>query len=191
MQRANFLKASLATATLLASPFVWAADTLKRYRVDKGFKVDAGKDRFNQAISLFDGDTFMTKVSTKDTNGDLYVYESRRVKEGGPALHVHFEQDELWYVLEGEFLIKVGDVIHQVKAGDTVFGPRNVPHCFAKVGSGEGRLLMTFQPAGKMEECFQQISAGVLKTMNEAQQDAFREAHGFKRVGPPINQLKQ
>ncbi|WP_218840226.1 cupin domain-containing protein [Spirosoma fluviale] len=145
MQRNRFLKASLATATFLVSPFLWAADTLKKYRIDKGFKVDAGKDRFNQAISLFDGDTFMTKVSTKDTNGDLYIYKSRRVKEGGPALHVHFNQDELWYVLEGEFLIKVGEVIHPVKAGDTVFGPRNVPHCFAKVGPGEGRLLMTFQ----------------------------------------------
>lgn len=191
MQRNSFLKASLAAATFLASPFLWAADTLKKHRVDKGFKVDAGKDRFNQAISLFDGDTFMTKVSTKDTNGDLYVYESRRVKEGGPALHVHFDQDELWYVLEGEFLIKVGEVIHQVKAGDTVFGPRNVPHCFAKVGKGEGRLLMTFQPAGKMEECFLKISEGVMKTMSEAQQDQFRQEHGFKRVGPPINQLKQ
>ena len=191
MQRTSFLKACLATGTFLTSPFSWAAQTLRTYRIEKGFKVAAGQDRFNHAISLFDGDTFTTKVSTKDTTGDLYVYESRRVKEGGPALHVHFEQDELWYVLEGEFLIKVGEVTHQAKAGDTVFGPRNVPHCFAKVGQGEGRLLMTFQPAGKMEECFQKISEGVMKTMSEAQQDKFREEHGFKRVGPPINQLKQ
>ncbi|QMW07087.1 cupin domain-containing protein [Spirosoma foliorum] len=191
MKRTSFLKVCLTMATSLVSPFLWAAQTIRKVRIEKGFKVEAGKDRFNQPISLFDGDTFMTKVSTKDTNGDLYVYESRRVKEGGPALHVHFDQDELWYVLEGEFLIKVGEVIHQVKAGDTVFGPRNVPHCFAKVGSGEGRLLMTFQPAGKMEECFQKISAGALKNLSEADQDKFREAHGFKRVGPPINQLKQ
>ncbi|GAB3011812.1 cupin domain-containing protein [Spirosoma pulveris] len=191
MQRNSFLKACLVTTTFLASPFVWAADTLKRYRVDKGFKVDAGNDRFNHAISLFDGDTFMTKVSTKDTNGDLYVYESTRVKEGGPALHTHFDQDEMWYVLEGEFLIKVGEVIYQAKAGDSVFGPRNVPHCFAKIGTGNGRLLMTFQPAGKMETFFQKVSEGALKTMSEADQDKFREEHGFKRVGPPINQLKK
>ncbi|RZM21740.1 MAG: cupin domain-containing protein [Pedobacter sp.] len=191
MQRNSFLRASLVTATFLASPFLWAADTLKNYRVDKGFKVDAGKDRFDHAISLFDGDTFMTKVSTKDTNGDLYVYESSRAKEGGPALHTHFDQDEMWYVLEGEFLIKVGDVIHQAKMGDSVFGPRNVPHCFAKIGPGDGRLLMTFQPAGKMEEFFQKVSEGALKTMSEAEQDKFREDHGFKRVGPPLNQLKK
>lgn len=191
MQRNSFLKTCLATATFLASPLLWAADTLKNYRASKGFKVDAGKDRFDHAISLFDGDTFTTKVSTKDTDGDLYVFESSRVKEGGPALHAHFDQDEMWYVLEGEFLIKVGEVTHQAKAGDSVFGPRNVPHCFAKVGLGEGRLLMTFQPAGKMEAFFQKVSEGVMKTMSEAEQDTFREEHGFKRVGPPINQLKK
>ncbi|GAB3900063.1 hypothetical protein GCM10028803_22280 [Larkinella knui] len=185
------MKACLATGTFLSSPFLSIGKILKTYRVEKGFKVDAGQDRFNHAITLFDGDTFMTKVSGKDTNGDLYVYESSRVKEGGPVLHYHFDQDEMWYVLEGEFLIKVGDVIHQAKAGDSVFGPRNVPHCFAKVGPGVGKLLMTFQPAGKMEECFQKISEGVMKTMTEAEQDKFREAHGFKRVGPPINQLKR
>ncbi|SFE66933.1 cupin domain-containing protein [Spirosoma endophyticum] len=191
MKRNSFLKACLGTGTFLISPFVLAAKTIKNYRVEKGFKVDAGKDRFDHAISLFEGDTFTTKVSTKDTDGDIYVYESRREKEGGPALHTHFNQDEMWYVLEGEFLIKVGDVVHQAKTGDSVFGPRNVPHCFAKVGPGEGRLLMTFQPAGKMEVFFQKVSEGALKTMSEAEQDKFREEHGFKRVGPPINQLKK
>lgn len=191
MKRDNFLKACLATGALLTFPFRLVAKTIKSYRIKKGFKVDAGQDRFNQAISLFDGDTFSTKVSTQDTDGDLYIYESRRVKEGGPAHHYHFDQDEWWYVLEGEFLIKVGDVVHQVKAGDSVLGPRQVPHSFAKVGPGEGRLLMTFQPAGKMEECFRKISEGAMKTMTEAEQDTFREEHGFKRVGPPINQLKR
>ena len=132
----------------------------------------------------------MTKVSTADTDGDLYVFESTRLKEGGPSHHYHFEQDEWWYVLEGEFLIKVGETIYEAKAGDTVFGPRMVPHSFAKVGPGESRLLMIFQPAGKMEECFRKISEGVTRNMTEAEQDTFREEHGHKRVGPPLRQLK-
>jgi hypothetical protein len=94
-------------------------------------------------------------------------------------------------VLEGEFLIKVGDEVHKAKVGDSVFGPRQVPHSFAKVGGGTGRLLMFFQPAGKMEEFFIKLSKGETKGMTEEQQDKFREAHGFKRVGPPINNFKQ
>lgn len=191
MKRNTFLQACLTMGTLIASPFHLIAETVRKFRVEKGFMVSAGKDRFDKRISLLEGDTFSTKVSTKDTDGDIYVFESVRVKEGGPTHHVHFEQDEWWYVLQGQFLIKVGDVIHQAKAGDSVFGPRNVPHSFAKVGEGEGRLLMFFQPAGKMEEFFKKLSDGVAKGMTEAEQDKFREEHGFKRVGPPIKDFKK
>lgn len=50
---------------------------------------------------------------------------------------------------------------------------------------------MFFQPAGKMEEFFQKVSAGFAKNMTEAEQDAFREAHGHKRVGPAIKNWKK
>jgi len=190
MNRNRFLKACLATGAYLASPFTLAAKSIRRYRDGKGFAVKAAQDRFNQPMALFDGDNFLTKIATADTAGDLYVFESSRLKEGGLSHHYHFEQDEWWYVLEGEFLIKVGDTVYQAKAGDSVFGPRMIPHSFAKVGQGEGRLLMIFQPAGKMEECFRKISQGATRNMSEAEQDKFREAHGFKRVGPPLKQLK-
>jgi len=159
-------------------------------RNTKPFKIDAGKDRFDKPINLFEGDTFYGKVSTKDTDGDLYIYESTRVKKGGPALHVHHDQDEIWYVLEGEFLIKVGDQLYQVKAGDTVFGPRGIPHAFAKTSEGNARLLMTFQPAGKMEEFFIAVSEGKLAKMTTAEQDTFRKQHGFERVGPALDYQK-
>ncbi|MFD1871483.1 cupin domain-containing protein [Hymenobacter bucti] len=188
MDRTRFLQACAATGALLAFPAILVARTIAR--AGKGFTVKAAQDRFNTPMALFDGDTFLTKIATTDTAGDLYVFESSRLKEGGPSHHYHFEQDEWWYVLAGEFLIKVGDTVYEAKAGDSVFGPRMVPHSFAKVGAGEGRLLMIFQPAGKMEECFRKISQGATRTMSEAEQDAFREAHGFKRVGPPLKQLK-
>ena len=190
MNRNSFLKLGVTVGSFLTVPFTAMAKLYGR-RVDKGFKVDSGKDRFNQSISLFEGDTFFCKVSAKDTDGDLYVFESTRVKEGGPALHYHYEQDEWWYVLQGEFLIKVGDETYQVKAGDSAFGPRKVPHAFAKIGQGEGKLLMLFQPAGKMEEFFKSISEGALTKMSDEEKVNFRRAHGIEQVGPPLNYLKQ
>ncbi len=189
MKRHSFLKFCAAVGTYLAAPF--SASAKPTDRIGKGIKVDAGKDRFDQPISLLEGDTFYTKVSTKDTDGDIYVFESTRVKEGGPTFHLHYEQDEWWYVLKGEFLFKVGDETFTAKAGDTVFGPRQVPHAFAKVGKGEAKLLMFFQPAGKMEAMFQKISQGTTKGMTEAEQDAFRQEHGLKRVGPPLTYFKK
>ena len=175
----------------MTAPLALLANQKFKKRVGKGIRVAAGKDRFEKPISLFEGDTFYTKVSTKDTDGDVYVFESTRLKEGGPSYHLHFEQDEFWYVLQGEFLFKVGEETFTGKAGDTVFGPRKVPHAFAKVGEGEGKLLMFFQPAGKMEEMFRKISEGVTKDMTEEQQDKFREEHGIKRVGPPLTYIKK
>ena len=191
MNRNRFLQACLAFGRLLAFPAARAARRARsRARAGQGFLVRAGQDRANRPQSLFDGDTFLTKIAAADTAGDLYVFESTRLKEGGPAHHYHFDQDEWWYVLAGEFLIKVGDTVYEAKAGDSVFGPRMVPHSFAKVGPAAGRLLMIFQPAGKMEECFRLISQGATRNMSEAEQDAFREAHGFRRVGPPLRQAR-
>jgi mannose-6-phosphate isomerase-like protein (cupin superfamily) len=123
--------------------------------------------------------------------GDMYVFESTRSKEGGPPLHYHYDQDEWWCVLQGEFLIKVGDETYTAKAGDFVFGPRRVPHTFAKVGKPESKLLMCFQPANKMEEYFKKISEGVTSKMTDDERKNFRRQHGIEQVGPPLTYLKQ
>jgi mannose-6-phosphate isomerase-like protein (cupin superfamily) len=191
MKRNSFLQRMLAGISLLAAPSTILARQQGAKRNPKAFKVDSGKDRFGKSISLFEGDTFSCKVSTEDTDGDIYMFESVRVKNGGPSLHYHYNQDEWWYVLQGEFVIKVGEEVHQLKVGDSVFGPRGVPHSFAKVGEGEAKLLMFFQPAGKMEEFFKAVSEGKMTKMSEAEANDFRKAHGFERVGPPIGYLKQ
>jgi hypothetical protein len=81
MKRNSFLKFSLAAVASLTAPFVVMAKKIKDKRGDKVIKVVSGDDRFGKPISLFNGDTFYTKVSTIDTNGDVYVFESTRVKK--------------------------------------------------------------------------------------------------------------
>ncbi len=130
MRRNVFLKTVFTLATVLTSPLILLGKITSR--ITDGFKVFAGKDRFDKPITLFGGDTFYTKISTLDTAGGLFVFESTRLEEGGPSLHLHYEQDEFWYILQGEFLFKVGEESFTAKAGDSVFGPRNVPHAFAK-----------------------------------------------------------
>lgn len=191
MQRKSFVKACMALGAMATVPFHVMASKLARFRVKAGFMVKSGESSTGKPITLMEGDTFMTKVSANDTDGDMYVYESSRSKEGGPFHHYHFSQDEWWYVLQGEFLIRVGDTTYNAKAGDSVFGPRMVPHSFAKIGEGEGRLLQFFQPAGKMEDFFTKVSQGRAKNLTEAELDKFREEHGFKRVGPPIKNAKK
>ncbi len=116
----------------------------------------------------------------------MYIFESTRDKKGGPTLHYHFQQDEWWYILQGEFLFNVGDDTFTAKAGDSVFGPRMIPHAFAKTNEGSAKLLMAFQPAGKMEAHFKAVSQGALTKLSEEERDAFRQRNGFKVVGPAL-----
>ena len=191
MKRNSFVKIGLAAAASLTAPVAAIAKNNWKKRGDKAIKVAAGEDRFGRPVSLFEGDTFYTKVSTADTDGDVYVFESTRVKEGGPSFHLHYEQDEFWYVLKGQFLFKVGEETFTAKAGDTVFGPRQVPHAFAKVGKGEAKLLIFYQPAGKMEKMFKDISDGATKNITtDEDKDKFFHEYDLKRVGPPLTYSK-
>ena len=68
-------------------------------RPNKGFKVEANKDRYQEELLIMGGQ-FDCKVSAKDTDGDLLLYDTIRQEKGGPALHVHHFQDEWFYVIK-------------------------------------------------------------------------------------------
>lgn len=184
MKRRLFLQLPIAASflTLIAQ-----GKNIARVDEHKGFKVDAGKDRFNEALALFGG-TFTRKVSSKDTNGDFCVYDTTRKEKGGPGLHFHHDQDEWFYVMKGEFLFQVGDQTFTLKAGDSAFGPRKIPHAFAKTSEDEGQMLITFQPAGTIETFFveaSKMSVGIPKDFQRDFTELSRK-HGMEVVGPPL-----
>lgn len=45
-------------------------------------------------------------------------------------LHVHHEDDEAWYVLEGRLMVRIGDNDYEVSAGAAVVGTHGLPHTF-------------------------------------------------------------
>ncbi|WP_318574152.1 cupin domain-containing protein, partial [Providencia stuartii] len=94
------------------------------------------------------------KISGNDTAGSLAVFEQTGLTpNGGPPLHVHPNQDEWFYVIEGNYHFQVGEEQFRLKPGDTIFLPRNIPHAFIQL-SNTGRLIVSYMPAGKMEEFF-------------------------------------
>ena len=128
------------------------------------------------------------KVVTSDTKGDLFVIEQANQRRGGPPLHVHKGEDELFYVLNGEYLVQVGNKRFSLKTGDCILGPRGVPHAWAFAGSTVGRLLLSYAPAGKMEAFFNAweqlgFSPGGYSKEKDA---ALLRSYGMERVGPPI-----
>ncbi|MDQ4128366.1 MAG: cupin, partial [Actinomycetota bacterium] len=78
-----------------------------------------------------------------------------------------------------------GDERHRLEPGDSVLAPREVPHVWAHVGEGTGRLLIVFQPAGKMEAFFGELSKIEGMPQPEVMQSLFR-SHGMETTGPPL-----
>jgi quercetin dioxygenase-like cupin family protein len=144
------------------------------------FVVSKDQDRFGTP-SIFLNGRLDTKVSGLDTGGALSVVDTIRLRRGGPPLHFHFDQDELFFVLEGQFRFRIGDEMHEVGPGDFLFGPRLVPHAFVNL-SETGRLMVAFQPAGTMEAFF---ASGMLDPTTEEFRQLSRE-HGMEVVGPPL-----
>ena len=87
------------------------------------------------------------KSSAATTNGSVAVMDNFGVQGLGSPLHVHHNEDEWFYVTEGELTFWVGDETIKVPAGSFVYGPRGIPHAFV-VTSAEARFLLGTEPAG-------------------------------------------
>ena len=119
--------------------------------------VEAGQDRLGQTHSL-GFSTILFKVLPRETSDGLFVIEHKNLGHGGPPVHFHLHQDEWFYVMEGEVLFQVGDKRQTLRAGESLLGPRGVPHGFVGVGERPAHMLIAFTPAGKMEAFFREAA---------------------------------
>jgi quercetin dioxygenase-like cupin family protein len=131
----------------------------------------------------------------KDTNGQFSLVEvvARRGTEGPP--HTHANEDEAYYLLEGEMTFDVGGQTIEAGPGDYVWLPRGVQHAPA-AKTPEIRTLILITPAG-LEEAFKQLSepaqAPTLPPPPEGPPDveqlrqalAVFEAYGLEFAMPP------
>jgi DNA-binding transcriptional MerR regulator len=153
-----------------------------------GFSVGSGKDRFDERIQL-GGEPHDCKVSARDTNGAMCVFEF--TGGGGGPRHLHHDQDEWIYVIDGEFQFEVGDKRFRVGTGESVFIHRQVPHVWACVSGKPGKIINVYQPAGKVEEFFRELGKYNSKPyVHEVLSiDEFRRLfhdHGMDLLGPPL-----
>ena len=149
--------------------------------------VPAGGDRFRRHHEIrFTRTLIDIKVSTQDTDGGLSVLEITSLQKGGPARHLHHEQDEWFYIVEGEHIIEVGEERYEVGPGDSLLAPRKVVHAWAHVGEGTGRLIGALQPAGEIEAFFEDLAKLGSTPEREELGKAFN-SHGMELVGPPLS----
>ena len=82
---------------------------------------------------------------------DFVVVEWRAAPDTSPerpvaGLHVHHEDDEAWYVLEGTLGFQVGDELVIAPAGSAVLVPKGTPHSYWNAGEWEARYVLVMSP---------------------------------------------
>ena len=132
------------------------------------------------------------KISGEDTDGEYGMVETVMRKGDGSPWHVHHNEDEWFYVLDGEFTIYVADARLSLTPGSFAFGPKGVPHTFIAETEG-ARLLIGFQPVefeGFLREAGTPATERVLPPPLDAPPDMavfgpMAARHGFDILGPP------
>lgn len=131
------------------------------------------------------GDEIFVKLSGEDTDGAFAVIEELTPPGGGPPLHMHHREDEAFYVLDGEYDIRVGDRVVRARSGAFAFLPREIPHTFQNVGTRRGGMLVTIIPAG-FERFFEEVSGlSASGPPHVAQVVALARKYELEILGPP------
>lgn len=104
------------------------------------------------------GDVQTVKLSGKDTAGRFTIVENHNPPGVGIPTHVHENEDEVFRILEGEMEFTVEGTTSLLKAGDTIFLPRQVPHSFRVVGEQNAKSIITIIPSG-IENMFLELNA--------------------------------
>jgi mannose-6-phosphate isomerase-like protein (cupin superfamily) len=87
-------------------------------------------------------------LSGVDTGGKYCLLEVGLAPGMSVPRHTHTREDEAWHVLSGELEVVIGDQVFVLGVGDTLIGPRDIPHQLRNSGKVENHYLIEFSPPG-------------------------------------------
>lgn len=136
------------------------------------------------------------RVSESDGENHVSVLEHRAPYGDSPPLHIHRTEDEIFHVLEGEFLFVIDGKEHQLGAGEIMLAPKGIPHQYLIKSSQGGRwttttvpgdferfVLVTSRPAERPN-----LPPATLPSPEDVQKLAETAAeYGIEIVGPPLH----
>jgi len=133
--------------------------------VDSSKQFYESKENINNTINFYqkyklDDIIYTILLKGDETHGKFSLIEMSFPSENekGIAMHKHTREDVIIYVIEGSFLIEYGNGHIKGIPGITIKLEKNIQHSYKKIGSGQGRLLMLFSPAG-FEKYFKDLES--------------------------------
>ena len=135
------------------------------------------------------------RIASADAPDGISVIEHWLPHGAGPPLHIHRNEDEVFHLLSGRMLLRVGDQDIVAGPGDILVAPKGVPHTY-RVLSPEGAHNLTILRGADFESLIRELgrpaAAEGLPPQMEPTPDmvaALTEAcrrHGIDMVGPPL-----
>jgi quercetin dioxygenase-like cupin family protein len=134
------------------------------------------------------GGVLTFKAMSDASRGAITAIETFAAPGEGPPLHVHRDEDELIYALDGMLRIKLADELIDAPPGSFAFVPRGTPHTWQNIAGAPARFLAVLMPAASaFEEFFLRYAR---LPVGERGVEAFarlaQETRGLEVVGPPL-----
>lgn len=128
------------------------------------------------------------RAGRDETGGALSLIEQVIPPGFESPWHIHSDEDESFYVIEGGIEVVVEDRTVTLAAGDYAFGPRGIAHGFRVLGSGPARILL-MTTGGAFAEFIREASDPAETAPVSAEPDiprliAAAERHGLAILGP-------
>lgn len=125
------------------------------------------------------GHQVTVKLHSSDTN-DLFIFELISPPGAGIPFHMHSQEDEFIYIIEGGFEVTLGDETFTASVGDQLNFFRNVPHGYINKGSIPTRSYWVVTPGKNQEHFFDQLKLFPPGPPDLARIAKLNEAHGQK-----------
>ncbi len=141
------------------------------------------------------GGRFTVKLDSQGSGGRFSVVETLASRATEPPLHIHHNEDEAWYVLNGHMTFYVDDIAYEADAGSFVLAPQGLPHTFT-VDVEPTRVLVFAAPAGfehfaldlGSPAASDEMPAGLAMPAPDVLEPVARR-YGIEVVGPPRRAL--
>ena len=148
------------------------------------------QDREGEQMWFAGGGAFTWKATSAETGGAFIMLEDRMVRGKTTPLHLHPNEDEAIYVLEGEVLVHIEGEEHRLGQGGLFFAPRGVPHAF--MVTSETAHVLAWQTPGTGES-FYRDAGEPAETLEDAARPAdwvrlrqvAERSENIELLGPP------
>jgi mannose-6-phosphate isomerase-like protein (cupin superfamily) len=143
-----------------------------------------------ERLWFYGGGLHTWKASAEETDGAFILFENLMTQGKTTPLHVHADEDEALYVLEGEILVHIDGSDHRVGPRGVAVAPRGVSHAFL-VTSPTARVL-TLQTPGSAESFYRGASEPASADIEATGpvdfgrvREAAERSGGMEVLGPP------